>query len=58
MEKNNKIDYHYVVFSYPRDYFKVMFQNAIDEYDVEYISDPIAHGGYCKFLQMVIISLK
>lgn len=52
MEKNKKLNYHYVVFSYPRDYFKVMFQNAIDEFDVEYISDPIVHGGYGKILQI------
>lgn len=53
MEKNKKIKYHYVVFGYPRDYFKIMFQNAIDEFDVEYISDPIADAGYNKLIQHI-----
>lgn len=46
MEKNKKLNYHYVVFSYPRDYFKVMFQNAIDEFDVEYISDRVSSSMF------------
>lgn len=42
--------YHYVVFGYPRDYFRVMFQDAIDKMGVEYIDDPIVYGGYNKLL--------
>lgn len=45
--------YHFVLFSYPRDYFKVMFQEAIDKLDIEYITDPIVYGGYGKFIEFI-----
>lgn len=45
--------YHYVVFSYPRDYFRVMFQEAIEKLNIEYITDPIAYGKYGKFTEFL-----
>lgn len=45
--------YHYVVFSYPRDYFRVMFQEAIEKLEIEYITDPIVQGKYGKITQFL-----
>lgn len=40
--------YHYVIFGYPRDYFKVMFQEAIDKIGAEYITNPASTHAFGK----------
>ena len=38
-----KSKYHYVIFGYHRDYFKVMFHEAIEKLGAEYIHNPITY---------------
>lgn len=37
--------YHYIIFGYPRDYFRIMFQDAIERLGAEYIEDPIKYSS-------------
>ena len=39
-----ELSFHYVVFGYERDYFRVMFQEAVEKLGVEYIDNPIRHS--------------
>lgn len=45
--------YHYVIFGYPRDYFKIMFQEAIDKIDAEYIENPSQHAKMGRLAKLI-----
>lgn len=45
--------YHYVIFGYPRDYFKIMFQEAIDKIEAEYIENPSQHAKMGRLAKLI-----
>ena len=47
------MQYHYVIFGYPRDYFKIMFQEAIDKIDAEYIENPSQHAKMGRLAKLI-----
>ena len=45
--------YNYVIYSYPLDYFRIMFSDVIKQDNVEYIDNPIAHFYNNKLAQFL-----
>lgn len=44
--------YHYVVFGSKVEYYELMFRDAVEQQDVEYISHPIRDGGYNRLVSL------